>query len=165
MADILFREVQPFRTLRLRLLLAVPPAGVTALAVWQVALGHVWGRYPMSNGGLIFLTVLLWIVYRWLTHVRLITTVEPGAITVRLTGLWRQDRIDLSGVTAAAPVTFNAVTDFGGYGWRTFKGGRAYLAGDTAGVRLQLRSGGAITIGTERPEELAKAIQKGKQKI
>lgn len=159
---LLFREEQSFRMRRQRILLAIPPLAVSAITVWQIGLGHVWGRYPMSNGGLVFLVVLLWGVYAFLARIRLITTVERGSITVRMTGLWRQDRIDASQVTAVSPAAID-VKEVGGYGWRKFKGGRAYLAATTDAVRLQMRGGSAIFIGTERPADLARAINQARK--
>jgi hypothetical protein len=76
-----------------------------------------------------------------------------------MTGLWRQDRIDATQVASVAAATFDPIAEFGGYGWRRFKGGRAYLAGGTTGVRLKLKSGSTIVIGSTRPTDLARAIE------
>lgn len=158
----LFHEEQPFRQRRTRLLLAVPPAGLLGLAIWQIALGHVWGRHPMSNGQLATLTVFLWLVYGWLLRVRLVTTVEGGEITVRLAGLGRRRRIGIAEVTRAAETTFDPIHDFGGYGFRPIPRGRAYLAGGTRGIRLDLPEGRTVVIGSERPAELLTAIERAR---
>ena len=59
----LFYEEQPFRQLRLRILTAIPPVVMTLLAIWQVGLGHRWGKQPMSNGSVIGWAVFLWLIY------------------------------------------------------------------------------------------------------
>lgn len=155
----LFNEEQSFGQLRLRLMLALPPAALSVLIVWQVVLGHLWGNHPMSNGGLIGLTIFLWLVYLRLIRVRLVTNVLPRELMVGLRGLWRTRRIPLSNIKAVKIVTFNPLRDFGGYGIRSTSRGKAYVAGGTRGVRLELNDGSVLVIGSERPEELSKALQ------
>jgi hypothetical protein len=155
----LFHEEQSFGQLRLRLMLALPPAALSVLLVWQVVLGHPWGKQPMSNGGLIGLTVFLWLVYLRLTRVRLVTNVEPGELLVGLRGLWRMRRIPLTNLKAVKIVTFHPLRDFGGYGIRSLNRGKAYVAGGTRGVRLELNDDSVLVIGSNRPEELSRVLR------
>lgn len=159
----LFYEEQPFRQTRLRILTAIPPVALTLGAVWQVALGHPWGKQPMSDAGLIVWSIFLWLVYLRLMLVKLITEIRPGELRVRMRGLWRSIRIPLEKVKTAAVVTFDPVRDWGGYGFRSTKKGTAYLAGGGEGVELRLNSGALILIGSRRPTELAGAIEQSKR--
>jgi hypothetical protein len=161
-AQPLFDEEQSFGQLRLRWMLALPPAALSVVIIWQVVLGHPWGKHPMSNGGLIVLTVFLWLVYLRLIRVRLVTNVLLGELTVGLQGLWRTRRIPLSSVKAVKIVTFNPLLDFGGFGIRSTRQGKAYLAGGARGVRLELNDGGVLVIGSERPEELSQALRRAR---
>lgn len=154
----LFYEEQSFRQTRLRVLTAIPPLVMTLLAVWQVGLGHPWGKQPMSNGGLIFWSIFLWLVYLRLMVVKLITEIRPGELRVRMRGLFRSIRIPLDKVNSATAVTFDPVRDWGGYGFRHTKKGTAYLAGGGEGVELRMKSGGMVLIGSRRAAELAGAI-------
>ena len=154
----LFHEEQAFRQPRVRILTAIPPIGMLLLLVWQVILGHPWGTKPMSNAGLIGWTVFLWLVYLRLATVRLVTNVGPRELSVAMRGLWRDRHIALNDIRSAKIVTYNAVLDYGGYGIRTTRRGKAYIAGGNRGVRLELAKGGAVLIGSARPEELAAAI-------
>lgn len=157
-AQAVFHEVQTFRLMRLRILLAIPPAAMLLLVIWQVVLGHPWGKQPMSNAALIGWTVFLWLVYFRLVTVRLVTDVRPGELSVAMRGLWRERRVPLGEIKSAKTVTFDPVRDYGGYGIRVTRHGTAYIAGGNRGARLELVKGGALLIGSGRPEELVSAI-------
>jgi len=159
-AQLLFHEVQRFRLKRPRILLAIPPVAMLMLLIWQVILGHPWGRQPMSNGSVIGWTIFLWLVYFRLVTVRLVTEVRPSELSVAMRGLWRKRRIALSEIQAARAVTYDAARDWGGYGIRSTRRGHAYIAGGNRGVCLQLAKGGTILIGSERPKELVSAINR-----
>ena len=159
-AQPLFREEQIFRQRRVRILLAIPPAAMLLILVWQVLLGHPWGTKPVSNASVISWTVFLWLVYLRLVTVRLITHVRPSELSVGMRGLWRERHIPLKEIKSAKVVTYDAARDYGGYGIRTTRRGRAYIAGGNRGVRLELVKGGPVLIGSALPEELLKAINR-----
>jgi hypothetical protein len=154
----LFREVQSFRNPRARILTAIPPAAMLLLAIWQVGLGHTWGKMPMSNPAVIGWTVFLWIIYLRLITVKLVTEVRQGEVRVAMRGLSRSHRIALDGVRSTTVIKFDPVRDWGGYGIRSTKRGRAYIASGTEGVQLNLADAGVVVIGSERPGELERAI-------
>jgi hypothetical protein len=153
-----YHEVQNLRVLRLRILLAIPPVLMLMLVIWQVFLGHRWGRQPLSNASLIGWTVFLWLVYFRLVTVRLVTNVRAAELSVAMRGLWRERRIPLVEIKSAKTITYDPVRDYGGYGIRTTPRGKAYIACGRRGVRLELVNGGSILFGSERPEELISAI-------
>ena len=154
----LFHEEQPFRLLRLLITLAIPPFVMFLLVIWQVVLGHPWGKQPMSNASLIGWTIFLWLVYLRLITVKLVTDVRPGELSVGMRGFWRARRIPLDQIKSASVVTYDPVRDYGGYGIRTTSKGKAYIAGGNRGVHLELTNGGPFLIGSQRPDELRSAI-------
>ena len=105
------------------------------------------------------LAVLLWAVYVWLSRVRLVTTVDDEAITIRLRGLSRELRIRRSKIATVSLVTFDQDKDFGGYGIRSVTGGHAYVGLTARGVRADLVGGGVAVIGSSRPEALLSALK------
>jgi hypothetical protein len=155
----LFREEQSFPQLRLRIMLAIPPSFMLILIVWQVVLRHTWGTHPMSNAGVVTWTVILWLLYFYLIRVRLVTTVSTGEMVISLRGLWRGRRISLAEIKSVNVVTYNPTRDYGGYGIRTTRGGKAYIARGNEAVRLELASGAAVLLGSHRPKDLAAAIR------
>jgi hypothetical protein len=154
----IFYEQQSFPQRRTRILLAIPPGAMLLLLAWQVILGHPWGTKPMSNAGVIGWTAFLWLVYFRLVTVRLVSHVDLKTLSVGMRGLWRARRIPLMEVASAKVVAYDAARDYGGYGVRTMRHGKAYIAGGNRGVRLELLKGGAVLIGSARPEELLAAI-------
>ena len=156
----LFYEEQTFRQRRIRLLLAVPPAILTLLIIWQVVLGHPWGKHPMSNGSLIGWTIFLWLVYLRLVRVRLVTELGPSELLVSMRGLWRTRRIPVNDIKSVEAITFDPIRDYGGYGIRVTRHGTAYIAGGNNGVRLRLTRGAPVVVGSQRATELAGAISR-----
>lgn len=156
----IFHEQQRFRLKRQRILLAIPPIGMTFLLLWQVILGHPWGKEPLSNTSVIGWTIFLWLVYLRLVTVRLVTEVRAGELAVAMRGLWRARRVPLSEIKSAKTISYDPERDYGGYGIRTTRSGTVYIAGGNRGVRLELAKGGTVVIGSERPEELASAINR-----
>ena len=158
-STILFHEEQRFRLKRQRVLLAIPPVGMALLLIWQVILGHPWGKQPMSNNSVIGWTIFLWLVYLRLVTVRLVTEVRTDVLAVAMRGLWRARRIPLGEIKSAKTVNYDPERDYGGYGVRTARSGTAYIAAGNRGVRLELSKGGTVLLGSERPEELVSAIK------
>jgi hypothetical protein len=154
-----FKEVQSLPIRRTAIALAIPPLGMTGLLIWQVLLHHPWGKQPMSNGSVIGWTIFLWLIYWRLMTVRLVTEVRGGKLIVGLRGLWRPRRVSLSEVSSAALVTFDPVRDYGGYGIRSNRKEKAYIASGTQGVRIKLKNGSQIVIGSQRARELSAAVK------
>lgn len=159
---VLFHEAQSLRPRHTRLVLAVPPAALVFIAVRQLAFHQPWTHPTMTNGDVIFLTVLLVAVYIRLITVRLVTDVRTSDLCVGLKGLWRMRRIPLSEVGAVAPVRFDATKDFGGYGIRSGARGTGYIASGDRGVEFELTDHQKILVGSQRPEELADKILQAK---
>lgn len=154
-----FHEVQKLRQWHIRIVLALPPAALVFMSIRQIVFHHPWGRHPMSNGGLLFLTALLVVVYLRLITVRLVTDLGPGELAVGLRGLWKSRHIPLSQIRAAKPVSYNPASEFGGYGIRSSTRGAAYIASGDRGVEIELTDGRKVLIGSQRAEELAGKIR------
>ena|ERR1700693_6288396 len=155
----LFHEEQSLRQPRLLILTAIPPVAMLLLAVWQVGLGHPWGKQPMSNAGIVGWTIFLWLIYFRLITVKLVTEVLPNELSVAMRGLWRSYRISLAAVQSVHTVTFAPVPDWGGYGVRSIARGKAYIARGNQGVELELKKGGVVLAGSQRPDELVRALE------
>lgn len=159
-AQRLFYEEQSFPQRRVRLLVAIPPFLLSLLAIWQVGLGHPVGGHPLSNAGLIGWSIFLWLVYLRLVTVRLVTELTPTDLKVSMRGIWRKRRIAVADIQSADVVTFDAFRDYGGYGMRTTRNGVAYIARGNEGVKLHFLKGAPVVIGSDRPQDLASAINR-----
>ncbi|HME05462.1 MAG TPA: hypothetical protein VKG25_00370 [Bryobacteraceae bacterium] len=156
----LFREVQRFPLRRAAIALAVPPCCMLILLVWQVLLGHPWGKEPMSNANVVGWTIFLWLIYLRLITVRLVTEVRNGELIVGMRGLWRSRRVRLSDIRSVEIVSFDPVHDYGGYGIRSNREGPAYIASGSRGVRVTLSAGEKLLVGSQRADELAKVVSR-----
>ncbi len=67
-------------------------------------------------------------------------------------------RIRLADITAAEAVTYSPLVEYGGWGIKGLPGNSAINARGNRGVRLTLRDGRRILIGSQRPDELAAAL-------
>lgn len=158
MAEIVFREKQRFRMGYGAIALAMPPAALLILCLRQLVWHHPWGNPPMSDGGIIFLTVLVWLVFLRLMTVRLVTELRPDRLSIRMKGLVWRKRIPLARIQSADPVGYDAMADYRGYGIRSGPLGRAYIASGDRGVRLRLNDESEYLIGSQRADELARRI-------
>ena len=161
--DMLFHEVQSLRQWHGRIVLALPPAAVLFIAIRQLVFHLPWGHPPMTNGSVIFLTVLLLAVYIRLVTVRLVTDLFPAELSVGLRGLWRSRRVPLMSIDTATAVQYDPIKEFGGYGIRSSSRGMAYIASGNRGVELKLVEGRKILVGSQRPDELARLINHAKR--
>jgi hypothetical protein len=150
----LFYEKQRFSLRRIGPALATPPCIMLGVLIWQVVLGHPWGKHPMSNGNVIGWTIFLWAIFFRLVTVRLVTEIHAGDLVISLRGFWRSRRILLNEIRSAEAISYDPVRDYGGYGIRTGRFGKAYIAAGTRGVRIKLANGATVVVGSQRSDEL-----------
>ena len=162
-AQVLFSEAQSLKQWHTRIVLAFPPAAALFITLRQIVWHKPWGSPPTSDGGLIFLSVLLTAVYFRLITVKLITELRPREIAVGLHGLWKRRRIPLEQVESARAVTYDAVADFGGYGIRSGRRGTAYIARGNQAVELTLSGGRHVFLGSAQPAEWAQKIMEARR--
>ncbi len=154
-----FYERQRFPLRRIGLTLLTPPCIMLGLLIWQVVLGHSWGKQPMSNANVIGWTIFLWLIYVRLITVQLVIEVRDQDLIVGLRGLWRARRVALRDIQSVEKITYDPEREYGGYGIRSIAHGKAYIAGGSRGVRLKLENGGTIVLGSQLPDELADALR------
>jgi hypothetical protein len=158
----LFHESQPLGKWHGKLILAMPPAGVIVITCRQLFWRIPWGTPPTSDGGMIFLSVLALLLYIRLVTIRLVTDLDAQELVVRLKGFGRKRTIPLAQIRAVKPAQFDAIRDFGGYGFRSGARGRAYIARGNGAVELELQDGRKVFIGSQQAAQLAKQISAGK---
>jgi hypothetical protein len=141
-------------------MLAIPPCGMLAVLVWQVLLGHQFGKQQMTNTSVVGWTIFLWIIYFRLITVSIITEVRDRQLIVTLRGLWRARRVPVSQISSVEMVTYDPEKDYGGYGIRSNRDGTAYLANGKHGVRIRLANGSSLVVGSQRAGDLAAVLRR-----
>ena len=115
--------------------------------------------YPHSFGiivGFALPTVLI------IGVLRMTTEVSPGQINVNFGWVPTYRRsINLAAIQRVEVVTYRPLVDCHGWGIRSGRDGeRVFNARGNRGVRLHMSDGGRFLIGSQRPEELAAAIER-----
>lgn len=92
---------------------------------------------------------------------RMTTEVTPGDVRVWFGWVPIYRRVvPIGEVRRVAPVSFRPIADYGFWGVRSGRDGdRALIARGNRGVRLELADGSILVIGSQRPDELAQAIE------
>jgi hypothetical protein len=154
-----FREVQRMRSwwfLILTFLLA-------GLAWWgmvqQLILGEPWGNNPASDEAMLAIFVIMGIgLPLFLLNIRM-TTVVSDSLQIRFFPFsFRPRTIPPEEIVSHSVVRYRPLADYGGYGIRGLPSDRAYNVSGDRGVKLILRNGNAIMIGSQRAEELNMAL-------
>lgn len=165
--DILFREDQSFRQPLLWIILLGVSSFCTGTILWmisrQVLQDIPFGDDAMSNskmvilGGIILLLNVGFLVF--MASLKLQTEVTAAGLFVRFRPLHRKTRqIDLTGVISVSAVQYKPARDYGGWGIRWGRNGKAYNVSGDLGVRLDYDNGLHLLIGTQHPDALKSAI-------
>jgi hypothetical protein len=97
-----------------------------------------------------------------LYSMRLSVQVDAEAVRIRFFPIWKKT-ISLVDIVRWEARTYRPILEYGGWGIRyTLNRGWAYNVSGNQGVQLELASGKRILIGSQRAEELARAIGEAK---
>ena len=153
-----FYEEQRMRQWWLLLLIG----GIAALQWWgfvqQILLGRPWGNKPASDWMMVLSWLLIGIGLPLLfLYVCLIVTVTDEAVHIRYRPFMKRT-IRLVDIAQADALTYSPLRDYGGWGLRGWGARKAYNVSGNRGVELTLRDGSSVLIGSQRADELARAI-------
>lgn len=100
-------------------------------------------------------------IWAWLLSATLITEVRPEGLYVRFKLLWPERIIPYDQIVKAEAKTYRPIRDYGGWGVRGIAPVRAFNVSGNRGVLLSLTDGQFLMIGSQRPDQLAAALQSG----
>jgi hypothetical protein len=136
-------------------LLAIASLAAAELGVW------LDGSLTRTTAVVITAVFALGVAAGWLLFGRLRVQVTRSDLLVGF-GFVRliQKRIPYSDIAALETVSYRPLLEFGGWGIRYGRGGkRAWTMRGNRAVRLQLRDGVQLYVGSETPERLAERIR------
>ena len=167
-----FCEVQRFRNTWV--LALVLPISVFLIILFgygmikQLILGHPWGNRPLPDTALAIigpLGILFGIgLAIFFYSAKLITEVREDGLYIRFFPVTHQ-KIAFEGIMECEARTYSPIKEFGGWGIRYGRGGKAYNVSGNRGVQLELSNGKRLLIGSQRAEELARAIKEGMRRL
>lgn len=164
----LFHEEQRFRQPWLWTLLggvALAEIGIFGYGmIQQFVLGRPWGDRPMSDPALLLAgmaTVLFSLgLLALFLAMRLVTEVREDGLSVRFFPFHLRETVFRPGeIQSSEAVEYRPLLDYGGWGIRYGRGGKAYNVSGNRGVRLEFADGKRLLIGSQRADELAAAIR------
>ncbi len=129
--------------------------------VQQLVLGKPWGDRPMSDTALIITgssTILFVVLIAWMFLVlKMITEVREDGVYIAFVPITTR-RVGFEEIETCEARTYRPIREFGGWGIKFGRGGRAFNVSGNRGVQLKLIDGTRFLIGSQRPEPLAAAI-------
>lgn len=160
----LFREEQRFRAPWLWLLILLVVAVNWWTFVQQIVLDKPAGNRPGPN----WLVWLMWLLFGvglplFFYRLALVVEVYDDAVYVRLRPLVNR-RIPTEEIQEVEAATYRPIWEYGGWGVRgVSRRNVAYNVSGNRGVRLTLRDGSRVLIGSQQPEALTAAIASTKK--
>ena len=158
----LFREEQRFRQ-PLLWILGLSGSGISIfLSLRQVILDRQLGIDSMPDWALAII-ILVGVglpLYFW--KFRLVTDVRNDGVYFRFVPLhFSFQKIPFSSIRRYRVCTYHPIADYGGWGIRySWRGkGKAYNLSGNRGVKFEFAEGRPLLIGSQRPEEFARAIE------
>lgn len=157
--QLFFREEQSFRQRWVWAFVLLPMVLIGCGIAWQVLTGRPWGNRPLSTGALVAVEAVLAAIAVWVYQMRLVTEVRADKLSVHFQWLWRPRRIPFAEIHSYRAVTYNPISEYGGWGIRYgAHGTQAYNVSGDRGVQVEFINGKRLLIGSQRADELARAL-------
>jgi hypothetical protein len=148
-----FREEQRFEWFWTAMF-CVPAVIVGYGLYWQAGLSQ-----PSISSALLWPAFAVAVVVAvWFLRLKMVTEVRDEGLYVCFVWLWPERTIPWDQIRSVETRTYRPIRDFGGWGVRWAARGIVYHARGNRGVRLVLASGERVLIGSQRPDDLARAI-------
>lgn len=163
-----FLEVQQFRQAWLWVLLLPSTAAVFVLfgygMIRQLVFHQPWGDRPLSDTALAITGTIMIVSMIGLTYfffvLKLITETRKDGLHIRFFPLSSR-HISFDEIATCEVRTYRPIREFGGWGIKYGRGGKAYNVSGNRGVQLKFKTGKTLLIGSQRPEVLYGAIRTG----
>ena len=160
---VIFREVQRFRQIWIWAILLSTTALMLYFLIMQMALGEPVGNNPAADWLLIFLATVFGLGFPVFFYLLNLT------VEVRTDGLYYRyfpfhlsfKKIMYDSISKCEVRSYSALKEYGGWGIRYGRHGKAYNVSGNQGVQLEFMNGEKLLFGSKRAEELAQAIQSG----
>lgn len=156
--NVLFTEEQQFRQPWIVASIIVGDV-ISVVVLWFALTGIAGvGRDQAVAGTAAFAAVAL--LFGWLMlGSKMITEVRGGSVTVRSWPILMRRVIPIDQITGCEARTYSPLREYGGWGIRFGRSGKAYNMIGNRGVQLEIAPTERLLIGSQRADELASVIQ------
>ena len=135
----------------------------------QIINGKPWGTSPMSDTALLITAAITFIILggiHWLfTTMSLVIEIDAGNLYYSyFPFVSSQKTISKNDIQSLEVRKYKPIMEYGGWGYRISpRNGKAFNIKGSWGLQLVLSNGDKLLLGTQKPEELKKAIEQLKE--
>jgi len=161
-----FKEIQHLTQIWVWLIVLI----VTILAwygfIVQIILGKPFGTNPAPDS----MMVIIWLLFGiglpfFISSTKLVTEVREDGIYFKLYPLQHSfKKILFEEIKTYKKRRYHPIREYGGWGLRFGRRGRAYNISGKKGIQFELVNGKRILIGTQRPDEFFQAVKTKEEK-
>jgi len=157
---VIFHEVQTVRTSWIWGLVIIPPVIMIYGMIQQLVFKKPWGNNPMSDAGLVIVGLMVIIGPPLFVYfVRLEIQIRNDGVYYRYAPFHlRFQCIQLTHLKSYQIIQYRPLRDYGGWGIRYGKYGKAYTLSGNTGFQLVTADQKKILLGTLKAEELKRAL-------
>lgn len=156
----IFTEVQRFRQWWVWFVVIMVGAVSWYGFYQQIVLNKPFGNNPAPDPIMIMIWVIFGLFFPVLFYsIKLVTEVRYDGLYVRYFPLqFHSHQISYGEIKSYEIRQYSALKEYGGYGIRYGKKGKAYNVSGDKGIQFEFLDGKKLLIGTQRPEEFALAL-------
>jgi hypothetical protein len=168
----MYKEIQKFNQPWIMVMLSAScifMSGIFGFGIYrQMLLGQKFGNNPMSNTALIIVTILVLTLFILLLvlfgFARLTTIIDDKGIRYRFFPFHsRFYELNWTMIERCEVISYNPLREYGGWGIRPGRGGKAYNVSGNKGLQIYLKTGKKILIGTLKDKELIAYLSETKK--
>ena len=131
------------------------------LGVQAISFILVFREEGISTGILLWIIIPMFGINGLLYFAKLVTEVREEGIYLRFIPFhFKWVKIDYTNIEQYESIKYNPMRDYGGWGIKWGREGKAYNISGNLGVKLMLNDGKRIMIGSQRPDQMVEAISK-----
>ena len=156
----IFTEVQRFRQWWVWLLVVLIAGASWYGFIQQIVLKKPFGSNPAPDPVMIMIWGIFGLFFPALFYsIKLVTEVRYDGLYVRFYPLqFHSHKISPDEIKNYEIRTYSALKEYGGYGIRYGKEGKAYNVYGNKGIQFEFQDGKRLLIGSQRPEEFLQAL-------
>ena len=131
-------------------------------AIRQLVFKIPFGSNPASNPLMLGIWIVAGILFPFfLLSLRLETSIKRDGIYIRFIPFhFKPQKFLYSDISSYKSVTYNPIREYGGWGIRWGRTGKAYSVSGNKGLLLEFTNGKKLLIGSVNPQELERKIPK-----
>lgn len=160
MSKILFKEAQRFNQKWIIIIIAIPLIVTVWGVVQQVILGKPFGNNPAPDWAVLLTLLIPILLILFFFRLTLHTRIDKNGIIYRFAPIQRKERwIKWSDVKEAHVRKYKPIAEYGGWGFRNGRSGKALNTSGNMGLQIVFTDGKRLLLGTGKPEELERALK------